>query len=89
VARTGAYDASVDRDRDLVDFADRYLAVGRVVGVRMGELDGKPAFEAQATDPENAGLPETFRGIPVVVRKFPSGPVFPARRKRPGPLAGL
>jgi hypothetical protein len=52
-------------------FAERYMASDeRVVGVGIGELEGREVLEVQVTELD-IDLPETFEGIPVIRRRFP------------------
>ena len=46
------------------EFVDRYMENDpRIIGVRIGDLDGRETLEVQVTELD-AGLPETFNGMP-------------------------
>jgi hypothetical protein len=86
----------------LLAFVERYMAVGNpVLGVRIGELDGRETLEAEVSDLNAVDLPDSFQGVPVVVRKLTTaepppeiravidllGPHASAEDARPGPLS--
>lgn len=55
----------------VLEFVERYMATDdRVVGVGIGELDGRETLKVQVTD-LGVDLPETFKGVPVVLERFP------------------
>ncbi len=45
----------------------------RIVGVGIGDLDGRETLKVQVTD-LGVDLPETFNGVPLVLEKFPPEP---------------
>ena len=51
-------------------FVRRYMDDGSVVGVRVCELDNRMVLFVEVdSDHDRVELPETFRDLPVVVRK--------------------
>lgn len=49
------------------EFVHRYMDVDGVTGVRIQEIDGEIVLAVQVVDDAPSGLPESFRGVRVVV----------------------
>ena len=49
-------------------FVRRYMDSGDVIGVRIRKLNGEIVLFVEVSDGKSVDLPETFRGLPVVVR---------------------
>ena len=61
------------------EFVDRYMENDpRIIGVRIGDLDGRETLEVQVMKLD-AGLPETFNGIPVGTLEVSAAAHHPAR----------
>jgi len=72
-----------------------------VLGVRIGDLNGRETLEAEVSDLNAVDLPDSFKGVPVVVRKLAKvevppgikavvdllGPQKSTDDARPGPLS--
>jgi hypothetical protein len=50
-------------------FVRRYMSDGDVVGVRVRKIDGQMVLFVEVRDPKAVELPDTFGGLPVVVRE--------------------
>ncbi len=50
-------------------FVRRYMDDGGVIGVRVRKIDGQMALFVEVSDLKATDLPDTFGGLPVVVRE--------------------
>ncbi len=51
------------------EFVQRYMDDDRVIGLRIREIEGRMALDVEVRDCDAVDLPDTFQGLPVIVRE--------------------